>query len=185
MSWRKKPAWTYRSRVIVRSRCILERDGKILLQREKNGVYSVPGGRLEFLESLPFTVVREMKEEAGLEVEPVRLIYIVESLSERKKGPRHEILFYFFCNGGGEPRRKYATLTFEWRDPIEVADNFWPSGMAELISQDIPDFKRFLYVTYIDERLAFINTFTTLPQCISITAKLPVALSEEREGDAH
>jgi len=65
--WKKKPAWTYRSKVIIRSRCILKRsnDSKIiLLQREKNGVYSVPGGRLEFLESLPFTVVREMREEA-------------------------------------------------------------------------------------------------------------------------
>lgn len=184
MGWRRKPAWTYRSKVIVRSRCILVRDDKVLLQREKNGVYSVPGGRLEFLESLPFTVVRELREEAGMEVEPVRLVYIVESLSERKKGPRHEILFYFLCKGSGEPRRSYATISFEWKNPIEVADNFWPSGMAEIIAQDIPEFNRFVYITYIDERLAFINTFTSPPKCLSITAKMPVSLQENsREGE--
>lgn len=180
MGWRRKPAWTYRSKIIVRSRCILVNGDKVLLQRERNGVYSVPGGRLEFLESLPFTVVRELREEAGMEVEPVRLVYVVESLSERKKGPRHELLFYFLCDGSGEPRRRYANMLFEWRNPVEVADRFWPRGMAEIIAQDIPDFNRFIYITYRDERLAFINTFTSPPKCLSITAK-PLNDMEERD----
>lgn len=182
MGLRRKPAWMYRSKIMVRSRCILPRGDAILLQREKNGVYSVPGGRVEFLESLPFTVVREMREEAGMEVEPLRLVYVVESLSERKKGPRHEILFYFLCQGEGEPRRSYATISFEWRNPVEVADNFWPAGMAEIIAQDIPDFNRFAYISYIDERLSFINTFTSPPRCISITGKMPEHLSRDTGG---
>jgi len=163
-----------RSRITVRSRCLLARDGKVLLQREKNGVYSVPGGRLEFLESLPFTAVREMMEEAGLEVEPVRLVYIVESISERKGRPRHEILFYFLCKGEGEPRKKsHETITFEWKNPLEVRDRFWPAGMAEIIAEDMPDFPRTLFIVYIDDRLSFINTFQEPPGCIRITAQAP------------
>ncbi len=179
--WRRKPAWTYRSKVIIRSRCILERDNKLLLQKEKNGVYSIPGGRLEFLESLPFTVVREMREEAGMDVEPERLVYIVESLSERKKGPRHEILFYFKCNGRGEPRRNYANMMFEWKNPLEVKDRFWPAGLAEILGDDMPSFQIFRYITYIDERLSFINTYTSLPQCYHIIAQSPQVQAEEVE----
>ncbi len=174
MTGRRKPGWHYRSRVIVRSRCLLARDGLVLLQREKNGVYSIPGGRLEFLESLPFTVVREMREEAGMDVEPLRLVYIVETLSERKGRPRHEILFYFKCRGEGEPRKSHESISFEWRDPLEVRDRFWPAGMAEIIAEDAPEFPRTLYIVYIDERLSFLNTFTSPPQCLSIKASMRV-----------
>jgi len=180
--WKKKPAWTYRSRVIIRSRCLLPRGDRLLLQREKNGIYSIPGGRLEFLESLPFTVVREMREEAGIEVEPQRLVYVVESLSERKKGPRHEILFYFLCSGDGDPRRSYANMTFEWRDPLEVRESFWPAGLAEIIHEDMPEFPIFRYITYMDERLSFINTYTAIPTCYKIIARAPQAREEVSES---
>lgn len=147
--------------IIIRSRCILVRDGKVLLQREKNGVYSIPGGRVEFLESLPFTVIREMKEEAGIEVLPERLVYIVETLNERKGRPRHEILFYFKCTHmGGEPRREFKSIRFEWRDPLEVRDSFWPPGLAERISSDMPTFPRAYYIVHVEDELKFINTFT-------------------------
>ncbi len=148
--------------IMVRSRCIIERDNKILLQREKTGVYSVPGGRVEFLESIPFTVIREMREEAGIEVVPDRLVYIVETLNERKGRPRHEILFYFKCSLlSGHPRGEFKNMVFEWRNPLEVKDNFWPPGMAERIAEDMPEFEKAYFIVYVDENLKFINTFTT------------------------
>lgn len=171
----------WRGRVIVRSRCLLVRDGRVLLQREKNGVYSVPGGRLEFLESLPFTVVREMREEAGMEVEPLRLVYVVESLSERKGRQRHEILFYFKCRGEGEPRRGHESIVFEWRNPLEVAERFWPRGLAEIIAEDMPGFERARYIVYVDERLSFINTFEAPMDCARIVAPNPYPAGEASE----
>lgn len=49
--------------------------GRILLmQRTDNGVWHPPGGFMELGESVAETVVREMREETGLIVEPVRLI---------------------------------------------------------------------------------------------------------------
>ena len=148
--------------ILVRSRCILvDEEGRILLQRERNGLYSVPGGRVEFLESAPYTVIREMREEAGINVVPERLVYIVESLNERKGRPRHEILFYFKCDMmGGEPRRSFKTITFEWRRPGEVRDRFWPPGMAERLEEDLPDFPRAYYIVHVEDELKFINTFS-------------------------
>ncbi len=172
-----------RGRVVVRSRCLLVRDGLVLMQREKTGVYSIPGGRLEFLESLPFTVVREMREEAGIDVEPQRLVYIVESLSERKGRPRHEILFYFKCRGEGEPRKSHESIVFEWRDPREVADRFWPRGLAEIIAEDMPGFEKTRYIVYVDERLAFINTFREPPGCAKIVARSPYPERGELGGE--
>ncbi len=149
--------------IIVRSRCILlDSSGRrVLLQKEKNGLYSIPGGRVEFLESIPYTVIREMKEEAGISVVPERLVYIVETLNERKGRPRHEILFYFKCSYmGGVPREFFKTIKFEWRDPLEVRDRFWPPGMAERISEDMPDFPSAYYIVHVEDELKFINTFT-------------------------
>ena len=46
----------------------------ILLLRRADGLWSVPGGGLEPGERLDQAVVREVREETGLEVEPVALI---------------------------------------------------------------------------------------------------------------
>ncbi len=146
--------------IMVRSRCIIVRDSTVLLQREKNGVYSIPGGRVEFLESAPYTVIREMREEAGIDVVPERLVYVVETLNQRKGRPRHEILFYFKCSLlDGEPRAEFKTISFEWRNPLEVKDCFWPPGMAERIAGDMPGFEKAYYIVYVDNDLKFVNTF--------------------------
>ncbi len=64
---------------------VLDEAGRILLQqRADNGQWGLPGGLLDAGESLAHTVVRETREETGVEVEPVRLI---ESYSG------HEIVF--------------------------------------------------------------------------------------------
>ncbi len=150
--------------IIVRSRCIIVDDtnDKILLQKEKTGVYSVPGGRVEFLESIPYTVIREMREETGIEVLPERLTYIVETLNERKGKPRHELLFYFKCKKlNGVPRKEFKSMEFSWLNPLEVKENFWPPGLAEKIAEDMPDFEKAYFIVYVDEKLKFINTFTS------------------------
>ena len=42
--------------------------------------WSLPGGKLEDGETLAEALVREMKEEAGLDVEPGRLLYVCDHL---------------------------------------------------------------------------------------------------------
>ena len=63
---------------------IVIEDGRILLlNQDTPGTgrsWSLPGGKLEDGESLADALVREMKEETGLDVEPGRLLYVCDHL---------------------------------------------------------------------------------------------------------
>jgi len=59
--------------------CIRDEEGRILLLRRSDNLWSVPGGGMEPGERLDETVVREVREETGLEVEPVELIGVYSS----------------------------------------------------------------------------------------------------------
>ena len=54
---------------------VIFRDEAVLLQRrDDNGKWGLPGGGVEPGESVRAAIVREVREETGLAVEPVRLI---------------------------------------------------------------------------------------------------------------
>ena len=52
------------------------REVKILLVRENNGRWSLPGGWVDVLESIASNTVKEVQEEAGVTVRPQRLIAV-------------------------------------------------------------------------------------------------------------
>jgi ADP-ribose pyrophosphatase YjhB (NUDIX family) len=68
----------------VRVTGIVIEDGRLLLlnQDAPNTArsWSLPGGKLEDGETLAGALVREMKEETGLDVEPGRLLYVCDHL---------------------------------------------------------------------------------------------------------
>src|SRR5262245_22087495 len=54
---------------------VIFEDGRVLLQRrDDNGRWGLPGGGVEPGESVRVAIVREVREETGLDVEPLRLI---------------------------------------------------------------------------------------------------------------
>jgi len=61
--------------------CIRDEQGRILLLRRSDGVnlWSFPGGAMELGERADEAVIREVREETGLEVEPVALIGVYSS----------------------------------------------------------------------------------------------------------
>lgn len=70
----------------VRATGILIENNSLLLVQQKlsnNKNWSLPGGRVEAGETLEQALIREMKEETGLDVEPIRMLYVcdVESSS--------------------------------------------------------------------------------------------------------
>ena len=75
------------------------RDGKILLVRRArepaNGVYTFPGGRVEFGESLTEALIREIREETGLEIEIIGLVGYREALPPRTGGRGHFVILPF------------------------------------------------------------------------------------------
>lgn len=58
------------------TRAAIFKDHKILLVHEKNGTWSLPGGWVDVLESVASNTVKEVREEAGITVEPERLIAV-------------------------------------------------------------------------------------------------------------
>ncbi|MDR2920869.1 MAG: NUDIX hydrolase [Tannerella sp.] len=58
------------------TRAAIFQDNKILLVKERNGTWSLPGGWVDVNESIKSNTVKEVKEEAGLDVIPVKLIAV-------------------------------------------------------------------------------------------------------------
>jgi ADP-ribose pyrophosphatase YjhB (NUDIX family) len=67
----------------VRVTGVVIEDGQILLLNQDADAgrsWSLPGGKLEDGETLAEALVREMKEETGLDVKPGRLLYVCDHL---------------------------------------------------------------------------------------------------------
>ena len=58
------------------TRAAVFRDGKILLVRENNGKWSLPGGWVDVNVSVGENAVKEVKEESGLDVKAERIIAV-------------------------------------------------------------------------------------------------------------
>ena len=75
------------------------RDGKILLVRRarepSKGVYTFPGGRVEFGESLIEALAREVREETGLMIEVIGLAGFREALPAKTGGHGHFVILPF------------------------------------------------------------------------------------------
>jgi 8-oxo-dGTP diphosphatase len=78
---------------------IVEHNGSILLVKRgkepHKGEWAIPGGKVEWGEPLHNAVIREIKEETGVEIEPGDLAYHFEHISETNG--HHFIVLDFFA----------------------------------------------------------------------------------------
>lgn len=58
------------------TRAAIFKEGKILLVKEKDGTWSLPGGWVDVNQTIRSNTIKEVKEEAGLDVFPSRLIAV-------------------------------------------------------------------------------------------------------------
>src|SRR5215471_3192799 len=70
-------------------------DSVLVHRAEDDPFWTFPGGRAEFGETADQTLRREMREELGLEVEVVRLLWFVENFFTYAGKRNHEISMYF------------------------------------------------------------------------------------------
>lgn len=81
---------------------VIVQKGSILLVRRKNapfkGRLALPGGMLAEGEALEQCVVREVREETGLKVKPIRLVGVYSS---PKRDPRGTVSVVFRCRVTG------------------------------------------------------------------------------------
>ncbi len=90
----------------MRACAILIHGDRVLMQEADDGgggkVYALPGGHLEFGETLALCMSREMYEETGLNVEADKLVYVHENFYTLKGIETHEIGFYFLVDLSSE-----------------------------------------------------------------------------------
>ena len=97
----------YPRRPIIGVGALIFHRGRILMaQRGKEplkGWWSLPGGALEVGESLDFAVRREVREETGLEIEPLRVFEIFERIMRDAEGAPeyHYVLIDYICRVAG------------------------------------------------------------------------------------
>lgn len=81
--------------------------GEIVLIRRgqppRMGEWSIPGGKLEWGESVKEALAREVREETGLEIEIVALVDVVDSVTRDEAGAvvRHYVLIDFAARAAG------------------------------------------------------------------------------------
>lgn len=79
-----------------RSIGVLIHEGKILVQRDKNGSeYALPGGHVITGETAEQSIIREYKEETGADIVCKRLIWVEESFWQWGNKPAHTVAFYY------------------------------------------------------------------------------------------
>ena len=99
---------------------ILKRDRILMAQRGKQplkGWWSLPGGALELGEALADAVRREVQEETGLEIKPVRVFEIFERIIRDDAGAPeyHYVLIDYVCRVlGGSLRPGDDVCAVEW-----------------------------------------------------------------------
>ncbi len=113
------------------------RDDKILLVRRARspakGFYSLPGGRVEFGESLHTALRREVAEETALSIEIVELAGWLEVLPGAGGGGHYLILSFAARWVAGEPLLNEELDEFSWRAPDALGDLRLTEGLPGII----------------------------------------------------
>jgi 8-oxo-dGTP diphosphatase len=113
------------------------RDGKVLLVRRSRspgkGFYSLPGGRVEFGESLHTALHREVDEETGLKIEIVDLAGWREVLPGTGGGGHYLIMSFAARWRAKEPVLNDEHDDFKWLKPDALGDLQVTGGLREVI----------------------------------------------------
>ena len=112
------------AKIEVIARAVMIRDGKILLCRDIAGDYAfLPGGHVEFGESSPDALRREMQEEAGIDVDVGALVHVCEQRFVQKGKERHEVTLMFHVEPvAGDVVSQESHISFTWADLASLAD---------------------------------------------------------------
>ena len=113
------------------------RDDKILLVRRARspakGFYSLPGGRVEFGESLHAALHREVDEETALKIEIVGLAGWREVLPGTAGGGHYLIMSFAARWRSGEVVLNDELDDFRWLAPDAIGDLRVTDGLQEVI----------------------------------------------------
>jgi ADP-ribose pyrophosphatase YjhB (NUDIX family) len=118
------------------SAAIFRHDKILLVRRARSpakGYYSLPGGRVEFGETLHAALHREIREETAMEIEIIGLAGWREVVPETS-GRGHYLIMSFAARwAAGEPVLNDELDDARWLDPDALGDLKVTGGLPEVI----------------------------------------------------
>ena len=142
----------------IRVRGVIVRDGRLLMDRthhdDRDRFYWLPGGGLEAGETSEECLRRELMEEAALEIEVGRLLYVSENLYVESGDYRHELILYRLARVVGGPHGEPSDPRMhEWHRPGEQPGPLLPEELARELALDFEDgFRRPIQHLVTDQR---------------------------------
>ena len=134
-------ARAYPQRPILAVSAAIIRDGKLLVVRRARkpalGVYTLPGGGVEIGEMLTEAVIREVREETALTIEPVALAGYREAIMRDPQGrtERHFVILCFASRWlSGEPVLNEELDDARWVEPAQLNGLRTTDGLAEIVA---------------------------------------------------
>jgi ADP-ribose pyrophosphatase YjhB (NUDIX family) len=113
------------------------RDGKVLLVRRARspgkGFYSLPGGRVEFGETLHAALHREVAEETALRIEIAGLAGWREVVPTAAGGGHYVIMSFAAHWRAGEPNLNEELDDYQWLAPDALGDLKITDGLTSVI----------------------------------------------------
>lgn len=109
------------------SAIIHNKKGEILLEKRDSkvrfypGYLGLPGGLVEFGETLEEALKREMKEELGVTIKLIKRVKkVYQELPNKKYKNVHLIGFSYYCKIKGTPKAKDETKEVKWIKPSKI-----------------------------------------------------------------
>jgi nucleoside triphosphatase len=123
---------------------VVNEKGQVLIVKSKKwgDKYTVPGGHIELGERAEDAIVREVKEETGLDVGPVELLIVQQAIYPKDYHKHQHFIFMdYICKG------KNQTVQLDGR---ELQEYVWVSP-EEALKLDLEEYTRNFVERYLDE----------------------------------
>jgi ADP-ribose pyrophosphatase YjhB (NUDIX family) len=132
----------YPSRPVLAASVAVLREGRILLAMRgkppSEGLFSLPGGKVEIGETLGEAALRELREEVGVEAKLIGLIAPVEFIERDEKGHiRHHVVIAAHAARwvSGEPQTGPEAKEIRWITERDIADLPMTAGLTGILEQ--------------------------------------------------
>ena len=129
---------------------VLIKDNKILLTKGGED-YSLPGGHVQIGETSSETVIREFKEETGIDVEPINVISTYENFWNWDGKKCHQLCIYYRLNMKDDTQELIARpdtndTKYVWVSLNDLSNiKLYPLGIAKLIIDEVVDSTHLIY----------------------------------------
>ena len=131
---------SYPSRPFLAVSAAIIRDGKVLIVRRARppayGVFTLPGGGVEVGETLHAAIMREVREETALTIEPLGLAGYREAIGRDRNGKieRHFVILPFAARWiAGDVVLDEELAEARWLVPAELDGLETTEGLADVV----------------------------------------------------